>query len=33
LNFLSRRQFSQDISLGLVEKRNELWVLPTLVEY
>ncbi len=24
LNFLSRRQFSQDISLGLVEKRNEL---------
>jgi hypothetical protein len=24
LNFLSRRQFSQDIMLGLVEKTNEL---------
>jgi len=32
LNFPSRRQFSQDILLGLVEKTNELYVLLALVE-
>jgi hypothetical protein len=32
LSFLSRKQFSQDILLGLVEKTNELYVLPTLAE-
>jgi len=30
INFLFRRQFSQKMLLGLVEKKNELYVLPTL---
>jgi len=32
LNFLSKRQFSQDILLGLVEKTNQLYVILALVE-
>jgi hypothetical protein len=32
LNFPSRRQFSQDILSRLVEKTNELYVLPTLAD-
>jgi hypothetical protein len=32
LNFPSKRQISQDILLGLVEKTNELYVVPALVE-
>ncbi len=30
LNFLSKRQFSQEILLGLVEKTSQQYVLPTL---
>jgi len=32
LNFLSKRYFSQDILQGLVEKKNELYVLLALAE-
>jgi hypothetical protein len=32
LNFPSKRQFSQDILLGLVEKINELYVVSTLAK-
>ncbi len=32
INFPSRRQFSQKMLLGLVEKKNELYVLPTLAK-
>ncbi len=32
LNFPSKKQFSHDILLGLMEKTNELYVVPTLVE-
>jgi hypothetical protein len=32
LNFLSRRQFSQDILLRLVEKTNELYVVHALAK-
>ncbi len=32
INFPSKRQFSQKILLGLMEKKNELYVLPTLAE-
>ncbi len=32
LNFPSKRQISQDILLGLVEKTNELYGVPALVE-
>jgi hypothetical protein len=32
LNFLFKRQFSQDILQGLVEKTNELYVFRTLAE-
>jgi hypothetical protein len=32
LNFPSRRQFSQDILLGLMEKTNELYIVSALVK-
>jgi hypothetical protein len=32
LNFPSKRQFSQEILLGLVEKTSQQYVLPTLVD-
>ncbi len=32
LNFPSKRQFSQEILLGLVEKTSQMYVLPTLLE-
>jgi hypothetical protein len=32
LNFPSKRQFSQDILQGLVEKKNELYVFPALAK-
>jgi hypothetical protein len=32
LNFISKRQFSQEVLLGLVEKTNEVYVVPALVE-